>query len=130
MKPFSRADRVAGQIQRALSDILIKETADSRIGMATITRVRVSADLRLARIYFAVHAGGAGGAVDRQAAVEGFRSARAFLKRRLAPELTLRYMPELEFFYDDTFDQAARINQILKMLQKDDAVDHPSIDPK
>ncbi|MEE4608974.1 MAG: 30S ribosome-binding factor RbfA [Desulfobacteraceae bacterium] len=126
MKPFSRADRVAGHIQRALSAILIKETSDPRIGTATITRVRVSADLRLARVYFAVHAD----TVDRQAAVDGFRNARAFLKRRLAPELTLRYMPELEFFYDDTFDQAARINQILKTLQQDHAVDHPPVDPE
>jgi ribosome-binding factor A len=124
VKPFSRADRVAGHIQRALSAILIKDAGDPRIGAATITRVRVSPDLRLARIYFSVHAD----AAERQAAVDGFRNARAYLKRRLAPELTLRYMPELEFFYDDSFDKAARINEILKNLQQDHAVDHPSID--
>lgn len=126
MKPFSRADRVAGHIQRVLSTILIKETGDPRIGAATITRVHVTADLRLARVYFAVHPD----AVDQQAAMDGFRNARAFLKRRLAPELALRYMPELEFFYDDTFDQAARINRILKTLQQDHAVDHSSVDPE
>jgi ribosome-binding factor A len=120
MKPFSRAERVAGHIQRVLSGILIKETSDPRIGTVTITRVHVSADLRLARIYFTVHPD----AADRQAAEDGFRKAKAFLKRRLAPELALRYMPELEFFYDDTFDQAARINRILKDLQHNDAGDH------
>jgi ribosome-binding factor A len=126
VKPFSRADRVAGHIQRVLSAILIKEAGDPRIGEATITRVKVSRDLRLARVYFAVHAD----ETQRQAAVEGFRKARAYLKRRLAPELALRYMPELEFFYDDTFDHAARINRILKTLHQDHAVDHPPVDPE
>ncbi len=126
MKPFSRAERVAGHIQRVLSTILIKETGDPRIATATITRVHVTADLRLARVYFTVHPE----TNDRQAVVEGFRNAKTFLKRRLAPELTLRYMPELEFFYDETFDQAARINQILKALQRNDAVDHSPVDPE
>ncbi len=124
MRPFSRADRVASQIQRVLSAILVKEAGDPRIEAATITRVKLSRDLRLARIYFAVHAQGA----EREAAIEGFRNARAYLKRQLAPELGLRYMPELEFFYDDTFDHAARIDRILKNLHQDHAGDHPSAD--
>jgi ribosome-binding factor A len=124
VKPFTRSDRVASQIQRVLSAILIKETGDPRIETATITRVKLSRDLRLARVYFAVHADAAG----RQAAIEAFGDARAYLKRQLAPELGLRYMPELEFFYDDTFDHAARIDRILKDLHQDHAADHPPVD--
>jgi len=126
VKPFSRADRVAGHIQRVLSTILIKEAGDPRIGSATITRVNVTRDLRLARVYFTVHADEA----RRQAAIEGFRNARAYLKRQLAPEMALRYMPELEFFYDDTFDHAARINRILNSLHQENAADPQPVDPE
>jgi ribosome-binding factor A len=125
VKPFFRADRVAGHIQRALSAILLKEAGDPRIGTATITRVTVSRDLRMARVYFTVHADED---ERRQAAVDGFRNARAYLKRCLAPELALRYMPELEFFYDDSFDHAARINRILKSLHQENAADHPPVE--
>ena len=121
MKPFSRADRVAGQLQRVLSELLSRQAGDPRIGAATITRVKVTRDLRLARVYFAVR----GDAAQRQAAEDGFDKARAYLKRMLAAELSLRYMPDLAFFYDDTLDHAARINRILKSLNQDNAADHP-----
>ena len=65
--------------------------------------MKVTKDLRLARIYFAA-AGGKDGAAD---AAQGFRSAAGFIKRHLGPQLGLRYMPELEFFYDESFDHGS-----------------------
>lgn len=120
MKPYPRADRVGGHIQRVLGEILYKETADPRLRMATVTRVKVTRDLRLARVYFTLH----GDADQRRAAEEAFRHAGPYLKRCLAAELALRYMPELAFFYDDSFDQADRIDRILKSLQQEHATDH------
>jgi len=52
MKPFARSDRVSGQIQRALSDLLRKNIKDPRLEKVIITGVKMSKDLRLARIYF------------------------------------------------------------------------------
>lgn len=120
MKPYPRAERVGGHIQRVLSEILQKETADPRLDLATVSCVRVTRDLRLARVYFALH----GSEAQRRDAEEGFRRAKPHLKRRLAAELSLRYMPELEFHYDETFDHAARIERILKTLQQENAADH------
>lgn len=121
MTGYSRADRVGSLIQQILSDLLHREISDPRLQMATITRVTLTKDLRLARIYFAT----AGGKDNSEDAVKGFRSAAGFIKRRLGPQLGLRYMPELEFFYDESFDHSARIDQLLKSIaSSSDGPDH------
>ena len=120
MKPYSRSDRVAGLIQHLLADLLQKEIRDPRLDRTTITTVKVTRDLRIARIYFATK--GAEGAA--QAALDGFARAKGFVKRELARKLGLRYMPDLEFFYDDSIDHGARIDRLLKMVIKNDQAHH------
>jgi ribosome-binding factor A len=116
MTGFSRADRVGGLIQQLLAELLQKDISDPRLQMATITAVKVTKDLRHARIYFA----SAGGKEHSEQAAQGFRSAAGFIKRHLGPRLGLRYMPELEFFYDESFDHGARIDQLLKSISSND----------
>jgi ribosome-binding factor A len=84
--------------------------------MATITEVKVTKDLRRARIYFTL----AGGKELSEQTAQGFRSAAGFIKRHLGPRLGLRYMPELDFFYDESFDHGARIDQLLKSISSSD----------
>ncbi|HDL07521.1 MAG TPA: 30S ribosome-binding factor RbfA, partial [Desulfobacteraceae bacterium] len=109
MKPFARADRVSGQIQKILSDILKKKIKDPRLKMTTITGVKMSNDLRLAKIYFTT----SGSITSRERAIEGFKSAAGYVKRTLAAQLGLRYMPELKFFYDKSFDYGLKIEKML-----------------
>jgi ribosome-binding factor A len=116
MTGFSRADRVGGLIQQLLAELLQKDISDPRLQMATITAVKVTKDLRHARIYFA----SAGGKEHSEQTAQGFRSAAGFIKRHLGPRLGLRYMPELEFFYDESFDHGARIDQLLKSISSND----------
>lgn len=116
MKPYSRSDRVAGLIQHLLAELLQKEISDPRLAQTTITTVKVTRDLRIARIYFATK--GEKGA--QQAALDGFARAKGFVKRELAHRLGLRYMPDLKFFYDDSIDYGARIDKLLKMVNQDD----------
>lgn len=120
MTLFSRADRVAGQIQKILSEILIKDIKDPRLDMATITGVKMSRDLKLARIYFTI----SGSNKSAEDASKGFKSAAGYLKRTLASQLGLRYMPDLAFFYDESFDYGARIDTLLKTLKNDDGPDN------
>lgn len=120
MTLFSRADRVAGQIQKILSEILIKDIKDPRLDMATITGVKMSRDLKLARIYFTI----SGSNKSAEDASKGFKSAAGYLKRTLASQLGLRYMPELAFFYDESFDYGARIDTLLRTLKNDDRSDN------
>ena len=120
MKPYSRSDRVGGLIQQEMAVLLRKEISDPCLAAATITAVRVSADLRNAKIYFT-----ATGIADApRAALAGFQRARGFIKRELAQRLGLRFMPDIQFFYDDSIDRGARIEELIKMVKEDDKANH------
>jgi ribosome-binding factor A len=110
MIPFTRSDRVSGLIQKVLSEILKRDIGDPRLKTATITEVAVSRDLRLARIYFTTP----DGEQNKGAAIKGFNSARGFIKRILAQEIDLKYMPDLKFFYDESLEYGAHIDALIK----------------
>jgi ribosome-binding factor A len=115
MKPFARSDRVGGQIQKVLSEILLKKVKDPRLENASITDVKMSRDLRIARIYFVT----SGNKKNIEEALEGFKSALGYVKRTVARQLGLRYMPDLKFFYDESFDYGSHIDNVLKALKAD-----------
>ncbi|MFO7709381.1 MAG: 30S ribosome-binding factor RbfA [Desulfobacterales bacterium] len=120
MTSTSRAERVGGRIQEMLAELLRREISDPRLQLTTITGVAVTRDLRIARVYIAA----AGGREASEAALDGFRSAAGFIKRHLARGLGLRYMPALEFFYDESFDRGAHIDRLLKSLSENHGPDH------
>jgi ribosome-binding factor A len=119
MKPYSRSDRVGGLIHKVLAELLHKEIGDPRLANTTITAVKMSRDLRIAKIYYATEKGGE----KQQAALDGFERAKGFVKRELAQRLGLRYMPDLKFFYDDAIDRGERIEKLIQMVVKDDRAD-------
>ncbi|MCB2147021.1 MAG: 30S ribosome-binding factor RbfA [Deltaproteobacteria bacterium] len=123
-KSFNRAERVGGQVQKVLAGLIRKGINDPRLALATISGVTMSRDLRIAKVYFTAP----GGAQDEQNLLAGFESAKGFIKRELARELGLRYMPDLKFFYDASFDYGAHINRVLKSLQTNDEKNNPTTD--
>ncbi len=124
MKPFSRADRVGALMQEVLSDVLHRDIKDPRLDLVTITGIKLSSDLKNARIYFSV----TGGAEKVAAALSGFERASGYIRRKLASELELRQMPGLKFFYDESFDYGAHIDSVLRSVipanSEDDGDDH------
>lgn len=120
MTSYSRADRVGSQIQKTLSELLNTDIHDPRLMQAVITSVKMTRDLRIAKIYYV--------ATDCQRnnkkindTAKGFNSALGFIKRALAEKLDLRYMPDLRFYYDDSFDYGSHIDSLLEGIKKDDA---------
>jgi ribosome-binding factor A len=110
MKPYTRADRISGEIRFAITQLLAKKLQDPRIEMATISAVKLTADLRIADIYITVF-----GDKKRVAeTLEGFKASKGFIKKRIAPKLGLKFMPELRFFHDDSFDKAAKMDALIK----------------
>ena len=120
MIPFSRADRVGGLIQKVLSNILNKNIRDPRLKMATITGVKVSRDLKQARIYFTT----SGDNQKKGAAIKGFSSAHGFIKRTLAHELDLKYMPDIKFLYDDSLEYGAHIDELIESIKGENGSNH------
>ena len=118
----ARAERVAGQVQKVVSDLLRRSIRDPRLATTTITGVKMSADLRIAKVYFTT----AEGEDKAKQAGSGFQSALGFLKRQMARELKLKYMPDLQFYYDESIDYGQHIDQLLKKVTTDHDTDHSS----
>jgi ribosome-binding factor A len=110
--PFKRADRVSGLIQEELSQVLLREVKDPRLHEVIITAVRVSADLRYARVLFTAPARPGG----IQEVLTGLRSATGFLRGQLGRALRLRYAPELTFEPDDSVERSLHVAALLKQV--------------
>lgn len=118
---FKRADRVADLIKLEIAEILRREAHDPRIANITVTDVKLTDDLRSARIYV-VELG-----KDRMSdeVGQGLAKAKGFLKRELGKRLQLRYVPELSFFYDPSFEYGSKIEKLLKEIKKDEPDGQP-----
>lgn len=116
MKSFPRSDRVAAQIHKVLSEVLQKKIKDPRLDMAVITGVKMARDVKTAVVYYTVTSGK--GSKDEVA--KGFQDARGYIKRVLASQLGLRYMPEVKFFYDASIDYGAHIDNLIRSTHSDD----------
>ena len=114
MKGYVRADRVGTKILTTITTLLRKKINDPRLESVTVTGVKVSKDLREAYIYFTIF----GSKKAQNDAKKGFISAQGFIKRALASELGLKFMPKLEFHHDDSLNYGAHINTVLKNLEK------------
>ncbi len=113
---LKRSDRVADLIKTELSDILLKEVRDPRIGSVTITGVELTYDLRSAKVFF-VRMGEDVGSRELQ---ESLQNASGFLKRELGKRLQLRYVPSLNFLYDRSFEYGDRIEKLLHQVKQEE----------
>ena len=110
-----RPEQVAEQIRQMLMEMLVHgEIRDPRITMATVTSVKVAADLGSAKIWVALP----GEKAEQKKALEGLRSAAGFLRTRIAQELTTYTVPELRFEHDDGAARGARIDSIIADLKR------------
>ena len=109
--PGQRLRRVGEEIRHALAAVFERETfrdpdlANVRI---TVTEVRPSPDLRHARVYIVPLGGG-----DSKPVLEGLRRVKPFLRRRIAEMIHMKFLPDLVFSADTTFDQAEHIATLL-----------------
>jgi ribosome-binding factor A len=110
--PFKRADRVSGLIQAELSRVMLREVKDPRLHEVVITAVRLSADLRHARVLFTASA--RPGGVEE--VLSGLQSAAGFLRGHLGRALHLRYAPELTFEADDSVERSLHVAALLKQV--------------
>ena len=106
-----RSIRVGDQILKEIADLLTRKVMDPRVRGVTLTGIRLSNDLRHARIYYSV----IGKKIDIERIQSGLNSAKGFIKREMGRRINLRYMPEIIFQHDPTLETG---NQIEKLFQK------------
>ena len=111
-----RVDRINGLLRQEISQILSHQIKDPRLsGVITITEVRASNDLRNAEVYVSVM----GDEEAKQAALDGIRSAAAFLRRELRDRLSMRYVPFMKFTLDNSLETADRLLRKMDDLRDD-----------
>jgi ribosome-binding factor A len=112
MSTTFRADRAGEAIRMSVSRALRQDISDPRLEAVTITGCEVTRDLGFARVFYTV----LGDDEARVEAQSGFDSAAPFLRSRVAEEVPLRVVPELSFRYDNSTDNALRLEQIFASL--------------
>jgi ribosome-binding factor A len=110
---YQRSDRVGDLLIEIISELLRKEIRDPRISKVTLTGANVSKDLRHARIYFNV----LGERGNRKEVLAGLKSATGFIRSKAGKQLNLRFVPTIEFCYDETEDEAQRIDDLLNQVK-------------
>jgi ribosome-binding factor A len=109
-KPRHRIERVNAIIKEILSEIVLNDVKDPRLGLVTVTGVNTAADLSAARVFFSVM----GDEAQRQVTLKILRGAAGYMRRTIARELDVKVAPELRWVYDDSLDRAFRIAEVLK----------------
>ncbi len=107
-----RSARVGERIREELSLLLMRRVNDPGLAPVTVTDVSVTKDLRIAHVNYSALVA----QEERPAVAKALRRSSGFLRRELGHLLGLRYAPELQFHYDDSFDRGARIDAILREI--------------
>ena len=124
MSQGSRPDRVADLIRAELALLLAREVHDPGIGFVTLTRLKVSPDLQLARIYYTA----LGDEAARKKTARALDRAVPFLRRQIGSRLRLKRVPELVFHYDESIAGQDRIEQLLNDIHTNAPTRDPSGD--
>ena len=109
-REFSRSQRLGAQILRSLSELLRFESKDPAISVVSLTKVDLTRDLSVAKIYFSLLDPDA----DPQPAIDGLQRASGFLRGRLGKMLSVRHVPELRFVHDDSAAHGAEISRLIE----------------
>jgi ribosome-binding factor A len=111
-----RPEQVGETLRQVITDALARQVRDPRVGFVTVTAVLVSNDLSHARVMVSVP----GEESEKTRAIEGLQSAAGFLRSRAARTLTTRSVPQLHFELDRGLEHAARINDLLNTVRRED----------
>lgn len=109
---FKRSERIQELLLEEISKLLQKGLKDPRIGFTTLTRVDVTDNLKLAKVFVSVM----GTEEERKETLAGLKSARGYIRNCLGKNLYLKYIPDLDFKLDESADHVRKITKILNEL--------------
>lgn len=115
MKTYKRVERVKQLIQQEISRILQFEIKDPRIKFVTVTHLELTSDLRDAKVFVT----SLGDLADREALLLGLKRATGYIRRELGQQLKLKYIPQIKFVFDDSYDRQAQILTLLEHIHNE-----------
>jgi ribosome-binding factor A len=116
-----RPERVAEQIRVEIAEILQRDLNDPRIGLATCTRVQVSGDLRVAKVYISVLADSG----EQETTMKTLERASGFVRRLLSQRLDLRVSPEVRFVFDPSVEYGIRLESLIEETKRGEEEEEP-----
>lgn len=109
-----RPERVGQEIQAAVAEMLTRgDIHDPRIGYITITGVKVSPDLRVARIYYSM----IGTDEEKARTQQGLDAAKGYVRREVTSKVKLRVSPEVFFTFDGSLEEGDKIERLIKEVK-------------
>lgn len=109
-----RAEKLQELIKQEISQIILQELKDPRIGFVTVTQVTVTGDLREAKVYVSLM----GNEKQVEDCWAGLQSSLGFIRREIGKRIRLRFTPEIAFALDKSLDYSAHIQELLLKVQK------------
>lgn len=110
-----RTEKVAEEIKHQIAGIIGSALEGEDKALITVTKVRVSPDLRNAKIYLSFM----GNKLSAEECIEKINYRKKQIRMNLGSRLHLRFVPDLFFYHDDTMEYVSRINQLLKLINNE-----------
>lgn len=112
--PYRRTDRLADLIKREVATALSRDVKDPRLGFVTVTHVRLSRDLRTARVLYTTMATGA----ELDAIQAALQRATGFVQKKVGERVVMRYTPQITFAHDTSYERGARMEKLLNDIER------------
>lgn len=109
-----RANRVAEEIKREITQMLRDELKDPRIGFITVTGVEVTPDFRYGKVFISVY----GNDEVKEQSILALEKAKGFIRGELGKRMRLRYTPEISFKFDTSIEYGAKIMKLLNEVKE------------
>jgi len=112
MTAGKRAMRVGDLILREMAFLLLEKVEDPRVQGVTLTGIRLSNDLKQAKVFYSV----LGGEGQVEKALAGLNSARGFIKKQIGTRMELRYVPEISFVHDASLEAGSHMERVFEEI--------------
>lgn len=109
-----RTEKVAEEIKHKLNTAMSKDLMELHLGLVTISKVRMTADLKMAKVYLTF----LGNSYPAEKCLDKINLRKTHIRYLLGKNLKLKYTPELNFYYDDTLEYADKIQKLLNDVKK------------
>lgn len=114
-----RALRLAEIIKQVVSELILNDLRDPRIGFVSISDVEVSGDLRLVKIYVSV----LGSDEEQKSTMQGLESAKGLIRSAIGQAVSLRYTPDVSILYDDSIAHGSELIDLMKKVSTQAKID-------
>jgi len=115
-RPYTRSERVGDELRHILANIFISQIHISNGGLLTVTKVKITDDLKIANIYISFFKN----KVAVKKLMQLLIAKKKMIRHYLGLQLKLKYVPELRFYYDDTMEHAEKIHKLINKIHIDD----------